>query len=374
MKIVADEAVADAVRLFSDYGEVSLYPGREINADLVADADVLLVRSITPVNSSLLARSRVSFVGSATIGTDHVDNAYLSSRDIRFAHAPGCNANAVVQYVIAVLCSSIPGWRHKTLAIIGCGHVGGRLLKCLQGLGVSCKVYDPFLDAAQCQVLVDLPEAMAADIVCVHTPLTHDGPFPTYHIIDGEALDSMASGAVLINAGRGAVVDNQALLDRLEAGQDLRVVLDVWEHEPDLSLALLNSVLLGTPHIAGYSVEGKLRGTQMLLEAFCRWLNEAAPVFTDKLKTHPISNQDLSGASGERSSTLENIVLTAYNPGHDFQTMNVTLNNCETDLGQCFDSLRRNYRQRREFSHYELDGINNTALRRDLDVLGFSVR
>ena len=144
IKILADKNILDVSRLFAPYGQVSLCLGREINAERLVDIDVLLVRSTTLVDRHLLAGSKVSFVGSATIGTDHIDLDYLSSRNIHFANAPGCNANAVVQYVIAVLCGNVPGWRDKTVGIIGCGQVGGRLLKCLEALEVKCKAYDPF--------------------------------------------------------------------------------------------------------------------------------------------------------------------------------------------------------------------------------------
>lgn len=374
INILADKNIAEVSQLFAPYGEVSLCQGREINAELLVDVNVLLVRSTTSVDRQLLADSKVSFVGSATIGTDHIDVDYLSSRNIHFANAPGCNADAVVQYVIAVLCRHGPGWRGKTVGIIGCGHVGGRLLKCLEALEVKCKVYDPFLNATQCSVLVDFPELITADIVCVHTPLTRTGRFPTYHMIDQAALESMKPGAMLINAGRGAVVDNKALLEVLHSGASLRVVLDVWEHEPHISLPLLEAVDLGTPHIAGHSFEGKLRGTQMLLQAFCRWRKEAEPVFTDDAKPLPISSQGLLGGHEERGSTLENIVLAAYNPGDDFQTMRDALNNSATESGVCFDNLRRNYKQRWEFTHYEINDVSDTSTRRDLKVLGFLVR
>ncbi|MBV1930763.1 MAG: 4-phosphoerythronate dehydrogenase [Porticoccaceae bacterium] len=374
IRILADKNIADVSQIFAPYGEVSLCHGSEINAELLIDVDVLLVRSTTSVDRHLLAGSKVSFVGSATIGTDHIDVNYLSSRNIHFANAPGCNANAVVQYVIAVLCSNVPGWRNKTVGIIGCGQVGGRLLKCLEALEVKCKVYDPFLDARKCSVLVGFPELMTADVVCVHTPLTQTGQFPTYHMIDKAALESMKPGVVLINAGRGAVVDNKALLEVLRKNASLRVILDVWEHEPHISLPLLAEVELGTPHIAGHSIEGKLRGTQMLLEAFCRWRNEAEPVFSDEAEALPLSNQGLPGEHEEGGSTLENAVLAAYNPGDDFQTMRHTLNNSATESGLCFDDLRRNYKQRWEFTHYEVSDVLDTRTRRDLKVLGFSLR
>ncbi|PCH51237.1 MAG: erythronate-4-phosphate dehydrogenase [Cellvibrionales bacterium] len=365
MKILADENITDVVRLFGPYGDVSICSGREIDAARLADVDVLLVRSITRVDEQLLADSRVTFVGSATIGTDHIDGEYLRSHNIRFAYAPGCNANAVVQYVIAVLCSSVSAWRDKTVGIIGCGNVGSRLLRCLQGLGLKCKVYDPFLDASQCPVLVDFAEVMAADIICVHTPLTREGRFPTYHMFDQTVLKNLNSGTVLINAGRGAVVDNKALLNVLSSNPSLQVVLDVWEDEPDINLALLDKVLMGTPHIAGHSFEGKLRGTEMLLEGFCRWNNQAEPVFNRHGDTQSLQlNEPVS---------LESAVLEVYNPVRDSEEMIRALNACTSNVGECFDALRRNYSQRWEFSHFDLEGITDKEVETALKELGFQV-
>ena len=369
MKILADENITDVARLFAPYGDVSLYSGRDIRPAQISDVDVLLVRSVTNINAQLLADSQVGFVGSATIGTDHVDLEYLRGRNIHFAHAPGCNANAVVQYMLAVLCSCIPQWRNKTVAIIGCGQVGGRLLRCLQGLGLRCKVYDPFLGAEDCAVLVSFAEAMRADIVCVHTPLTMDGSFPSYHMIDRTVLGKMRADTVLINAGRGAVIDNQALLELLYSNKSLRVVLDVWEHEPVIPVALLDKVLLGTPHIAGHSLEGKLRGTEMLLEAFCQWHHEVEP---SSRRLSASKDEMLTSLLLDEESSLEKVVLETYHPVRDFEKMTEVLSACDSEPGQCFDALRRDYSLRREFSHFEVSGITDQQTRRDLEVLGFS--
>jgi erythronate-4-phosphate dehydrogenase len=365
MKILADENITDVARLFGHYGEVSLCAGREINAERLAGIDVLLVRSITKVDEQLLANSGVGFVGSATIGTDHIDHEYLLSRNMQFAYAPGCNANAVVQYVIAVLCSSVSAWRNKTVGIIGCGNVGGRLLGCLQGLQVKCKVYDPFLNANQCSVLVDFSEAMASDVVCVHTPLTREGKFPTYHMINQMILENLNSETVLINAGRGAVIDNKALLKVLNDNNPPKVVLDVWENEPAINLALLDKVLLGTPHIAGHSFEGKLRGTEILLEDFCRWKKKGKPVFNRSADTQSLQLDE--------PVSLENAVLDVYNPVRDYEEMIGALNACNSKVGECFDNLRRNYSLRWEFSHFDVSAITDTKTEIDLKKLGFQI-
>ena len=367
---------------FGHFGEVRVCAGRAITRDQLRDIDVLLVRSVTEVNESLLSGSVVRFVGSATIGTDHVDLDYLRSRNIHFAYAPGCNADAVVQYVIAVLCSCVPGWRHKTVGIVGCGNVGSRLLRCLQGLKVSCRVYDPFLDDSRCDALTDFADVMAADVICLHTPLTLTGAFPTYHMIDSRVLAGIRPDTWLLNAGRGAVIDNKALLDVLCKDSSLQVALDVWEHEPAIDVALLKKVRLGTPHIAGYTVEGKARGTQMILQALCAWRCEPAPAGKGFGQKEVIRL--------DQGSSLESTILKTYDPAQDHQAMIGALNGEKVDVGACFDVLRRQYAQpghtqRQEFSHFEVNCLESNDsvsgenlippenLIRDLETLGFGI-
>lgn len=280
MKIVADENIAYAKHFFAEFGDLVLLAGRSITAADVRDADVLLVRSVTPVNRALLENSAVKFVGSCTIGTDHVDQAYLAEAGICFAFAPGCNAQAVVEYVWAALQGLSVDLTTASVGVVGCGNVGGRLLRALRNKKVNAVGNDPFLSHADFP-LVNLDAIMQCDVICLHTPLTKIGAHPTFHLFDQSRIHQLKAGAVLLNAGRGAVIDNTALLQRLEQQQDLQVVLDVWENEPAINGDLLAQVAIGTPHIAGYSAEGKLRGTEMVYEALCAFLQppqRVAPV------------------------------------------------------------------------------------------------
>ena len=280
MKIVADENIAYAKHFFAELGELVLMAGRSITTADVRDADVLLVRSVTLVNRALLAGSAVKFVGSCTIGTDHVDQNYLTEAGIHFAFAPGCNAQAVVEYVWAALQGLAVDVTAARVGVVGCGNVGGRLLRALHNKKVNAVGNDPFLSPADFP-LVDLDVVMQCDVICLHTPLTKTGTHPTFHLFDQSRINQLKAGAVLLNAGRGAVIDNAALLQRLEQQQDLQVVLDVWENEPAIDGNLLAQVAIGTPHIAGYSAEGKLRGTEMVYEALCAFLQQpqrVAPV------------------------------------------------------------------------------------------------
>jgi erythronate-4-phosphate dehydrogenase len=382
MKIIADENMSAVQEIFAPYGDVETLPGREINAATVATADVLLVRSVTIVDKQLLEGSSVRFVGSATIGTDHIDRQYLQQKGIHFAHAPGCNAEAVVQYMFSAFCTLEPQWRDKTVGIVGCGNVGGRLLHRLSALGVSCKVHDPFLSDAECDSLTDLKTVLSADIICLHTPLTREGQYPTHHLINQQALEqSIRPGALLINASRGGVIDNSALLVHLKGGADLNVALDVWEGEPNINLDLLGQVNIATPHIAGYSLEGRLRGTQMVRDGMCRSLELA---LDNSLSSTAV---DLSaGGEGRAAASLtietgqglEQAILASYQVAEDDKKMRKTLGDERVKSGEktgiLFDGLRKYYAERREFSYYSVSGPGETACHGELELLGFNPR
>jgi len=362
MKIVADENMPLVREFFAPYGEVVTYPGRELHAVQVKDADVLLVRSVTRVNSALLEGSSVRFVGSATIGIDHIDQHYLANRNIAFASAPGCNADAVVQYVLSALFRVRPDWLRQTVGIIGCGNVGGRLYRTLKALGVPCRCYDPFLSVEQIPDLCSFDEVLEASILCLHTPLTTAGPHPTYHLLDEQALRRFSPGCLLLNAGRGAVVDNAALL-RLMPEQAWQVVLDVWENEPEISLPLLEQVNIGTPHIAGYSWDGKVNGTRMVRDAFCRWLGRPVPE-----QQEPKEMIELI-----KRASLAKAVLAVYDVAEDDRKMRETL---LADVGAsavAFDQLRKDYPQRLEFSHYRVRGVGDKMLADQLSALKFKI-
>ncbi len=278
VKILVDENMPYARELFSRLGEVKPVAGRPIPVDELADAQALMVRSVTRVNASLLSGTAVKFVGTATAGTDHVDQAWLDEAGIGFSAAPGCNAIAVVEYVFSALLmlAERDGFtlKDRTVGIVGVGNVGSRLQARLEAWGVRTLLCDPPRaergDAGDFRPLEAL--VREADILTFHTPLFKEGPYKTLHLADDALISALKPGAILINACRGAVVDNAALLTRLEAGQDLSVVLDVWEPEPDLNVELLKRVDIGTPHIAGYTLEGKARGTTQVFEAFSAFI------------------------------------------------------------------------------------------------------
>lgn len=367
MKIVADENMPLVHELFGRFGEVVCIPGREIHADDLREADVLLVRSITRVNRQLLEGSRVGFVGTATIGVDHIDINYLKERGIEFTSAPGCNANAVVDYVFSALCAVEVNWQtlfsgENAVGIIGCGNVGGRLHKRLRALGVRVHCYDPFLTAEDNPDVTDLQTVLDCSVISMHTPLTTDGPHPTFHMLSESQLAQLKPGTVLINAGRGPSIDNDALYQRLQQQADLKVVLDVWEGEPEVPQILMDCVAIATPHIAGYSVQGKTNGTRMVYEAFLKWsgVNDDEPKEAAKL-------------AELRADSFCEAILGAYNIRQDDRRMRSALQGCEESRSVVFDQLRKEYPQRNEFSCFRVSGDVLLEDSKRLKALGFEL-
>lgn len=356
LRIVADENIPAVRELFAHLGSVVCYPGRDLTKELCQGADILLVRSVTRVDADLLAGTGVRFVGSATIGIDHLDTAYLEQQGVAWANAPGSNADSVVDYVISVLCRLDGALRHllrgASVGIIGMGNVGSRLYRRLQRMGVTCCAYDPLLAADCFPILASLDEVLAADVICVHAPLTRGGPHPSYHLLDATRLQALRPGTTLVNAGRGGVVDNAALLSVLQQRQDISVVLDVWEHEPTIDLELMKRVDLATPHIAGYSYDGKLAGTRMIHRACCDALGLAG--VSSAATAEPAVELTLRPRSQD-ASVLRDAVLAVYDVAADDQRLRGALLQAGAEgVGGAFDRLRRDYPRRREFSGYRI--------------------
>ena len=371
MKILVDENMPYARELFSRLGEVRAVPGRPIPTDALTDADALMVRSVTKVNEALLGDKAIKFVGTATAGTDHVDQSWLAQAGIGFSAAPGCNAIAVVEYVFSALLmlAERDGFAlaDRTVGIVGVGNVGGRLQKRLEALGIKTLLCDPPRadngDEGDFRSLDDL--VAEADVITFHTPLYKEGQYKSLHLADESLIRRLKPGTILINACRGPVVDNAALLKCLEAGQKLSVVLDVWEPEPDLNLALLDKVDLGTSHIAGYTLEGKARGTTQVFEAYSQFIGQPQEVALSTLLPAPeFGRISLHGSLDQ--PTLKRLVHLVYDVRRD----DAPLRKVAGIPGE-FDKLRKNYLERREWSSLtvECDDADAAEL---LQKLGFN--
>ncbi len=277
MLIAADEQIPGVRDLLGDVGDVRLFAGRAVTASDVADADALVVRSVTRVDEPLLSTSRVRFVGTTTSGTDHVNTAYLASRGIAFADAAGSNARPVAEYVLTsiLLLADRHDFdpRQKTLGVVGVGWIGSIVADWAESLGMTVLRCDPPLaESSAGESWVSPGELLAAsDIITLHVPLAFDGPHPTAGMVDAAWLAAMRPGAFVINTSRGAIAIESALLDALVAGRCGGAVLDVWLNEPCIDALLAARCEIATPHIAGQSFEAKRRAAAMIREALVSW-------------------------------------------------------------------------------------------------------
>lgn len=333
MKIVVDRNIPFIEKPLSEIGRVVMLPGAEITPAVMADADILITRTRTRCDASLLDGSTCRFIGTATIGTDHIDLDYCRNRGITVANAPGCNAPAVAQWVLAATQSHMPegsDFSDLTLGVIGAGHVGSIVIRWARSLGMRVLVNDPPLQerepaAYACSTLADI--ARECDVITVHTPLTRTGSHPTHHLINKEFVSSLRRSPLLLNAARGAVTDTAALLYGLDKGLIGAVGIDCWEGEPDMNPQLLARAFVATPHIAGYSRQGKIRATQMVLDALSRHLNLPSPLQADAPAISPVPD-----------------AITADRIDYDILADTAALRATPT----LFESLRNNYNLREE--------------------------
>lgn len=360
LSLLADENIPNLASLCAEHFDIKTLSGREISAADLDSVDALFVRSVTKVNAELLANSDVKFVGSATIGVDHIDIDYLDSRGIAFAHAPGSNANGVVDYVMSTLLNNYDNTalQNLTVAVVGHGNVGSRLVRCLRHFAINHLVYDPlyaFSDASssysnnnsntELSNVATLDALMDSDVISIHVPLTHsiDSDYPTYHLFDAAQLAKLAANSLLINSSRGPVVDNDALKALLLQRGDLTSVLDVWETEPLIDLELLALCQSGTPHIAGYSLDGKHRGT--------RAIATAAFDFFDLPARETGSDGDLVQLSDlDTLDDYRKALSAVYNAKIDSDHFKEKLNSGD-DIAQIFDAYRKGYPARREINY-----------------------
>jgi len=379
MKIVADEHIPFVREAFGSLGEVVLAEGRKLTRETVRDADALLVRSVTKVNADLLKDSKVRFVGTATIGTEHVDLPYLVEHGIGFAAAPGSNATSVAEYVTAALLVLARRGKYKlqgkSIGIVGVGNVGSRVAKKAEALGMKVFLNDPPL-ARQTGDPKYLPieKIMKCDIVTIHVPLTMEPPDATYHMVNEEFVASMKRGSVLINTCRGKVAEGRALKRALDGDQLSEVVLDVWESEPNPDPSLIERSAIATPHVAGYGYDGKVRGAEMIYQALCAFFGiRPAWNAAEAMPAPPYPVLELkAGRQGE--DVIREAVLTVYDIEADDARMRKIVNLPEDERGKYFDYLRKTYPVRREFhnSHVILKGRGD-KLATKLKGLGFVV-
>jgi len=375
LSIVCASSVAGGKEAFATMGHVTVMPEADISSSSLRGADILITRSKVKVNDELLEGSSLSFYGTATAGFDHVDVDALARRKIAWSQAPGSNANSVAEYVLATL--SLLGlnrdmsWEGKTLGIIGAGQVGSRLAAVAGAFGLKVLLNDPPLRAktgdTRYRPLFEVLEQ--SDIVSLHVPLIDGGEHPTRGMADSVFFAALKPGVVFINASRGEVVNEPALSRAAVKGIFSAIVLDVFDHEPDISIDTLKLALLGTPHIAGYSFDGRLKGTEMVYRAACRQFG-VEPVWKipavkemEQIRLEP----PMSG-----SRALYETIIKAYNPADDDQRLRSLP--VGTPMRTYFQALRQQYPERREFPHFSVSSHQmDEKLKNALVSIGFKI-
>ena len=347
MKIIIDNKIPyikEAVQRIAD--EVVYAPGKNFTPELVRDADALIVRTRTYCNRNLLEGSRVRFIATATIGFDHIDTEYCKQAGIEWTNAPGCNSASVAQYIQ----SSLLVWkscRNKklnelTIGIIGVGNVGSKVAKVAQDFGMRVLLNDlPREEKEGKESFTSLNKiAEECDIITFHVPLYKEGKYKTFHLADEDFFQSLKRKPVIINTSRGEVIQTDALLKALNSRMISDAIIDVWEHEPEINRELLEKVLIGTPHIAGYSADGKANATRMSLDSICRFFHLSA---TYEI-TPPAPSSPLIEAKDR-----EEALLKMYNPIEDSNRLK--------SHPELFETLRGDYPLRREEKAYNIIGI-----------------
>ena len=378
MKILADANIPFVAECFSSIGEVNAVGGREITPGVVGDADVLLVRSITQVNSDLLAGSKVRFVATATIGFDHVDIDFLHRNNIGFASAPGSNANSAAEYVIAGLLEASRkceiNLEGRSIGVIGAGNVGSRVAKKCAALGMRIYLNDPPLQRQTGEAkYLPLKELYDCDFITFHTPLTFEGIDKTYHLADEKFFESLKDGCVFVNASRGGVVDSESLKTAIQSGRLQAVVLDVWENEPNIDMELLEMVDIGTPHIAGYSLDGKITGLIMVYKAVCKHFRLSPKFSIEDFLPEPVVRQlRIEPSTSNEEGALLDAVRKIYDIREDDTKLRRTSEKPAEKRGGFFDGLRKDYPVRREFQNTKVFVEDkNGTLARKLKGIGF---
>lgn len=370
MKIVADKNIPYLKGVAELFGEVTYLDGAAFTNESIKDAGTLIVRTVTHFDESILKGAAVKLICSATIGYDHIDTAYCDSHGIAWTNAPGCNSGSVQQYIISVLItmSRKKGFnlKDKTIGIVGVGNVGKKVAKACEILGMKVLLNDPPRQAKEggkdfigLQTIMD-----EADIITFHTPLIKEGEYKTYHLADADFFSSLKKKPVIINSARGGIIDTNAIKTALRKGEISGAVIDCWENEPDIDLEYLNMVDIATPHIAGYSADGKANATRMSLAAIADFYHlSKGPVSLVK-EPEPANPFVDTNKYADSDNRIYDAILETYNPIEDYSRL---INDPAS-----FKKLRNEYPLRREYFAYNI--VNATSGEADvLSRLGFKI-
>lgn len=375
MKIIADENIPYVDFLFNKIGNVKKVPSYMINKENIKNFDALIVRSVTKVDEDLLFNSNISFVGTTTSGIDHIDYEWLIKSNIKFSSAIGCNAISVVEYVLSAIFYLSKKYnfklKDKTVGIIGLGNIGNLLKKILSSLEISFFLCDPILQKFNNHdTWYSIEEIfLKADIITLHVPLIKGGQYNTYHLVENDLLDLLSYGSIIINTSRGSVINNNHLLNFLKKRKDIKVVLDVWEFEPNIMVELIDLVEIGTAHIAGASIEGKIRSVLKVFNDYSKFLkkdiilsfNSIVNIFIKKVVIKYICVNNVNEI--ELLYLLSNLI---YNIKKDDLYFRLFAKNA-----QGFNYLRNKF-YKREWSSLGIK-IDNNNMKNLLYKLGFNI-
>jgi erythronate-4-phosphate dehydrogenase len=373
IKIIADDKIPFLKGVLEPFSDITYLPGRLIGNPQVKNADALLIRTRTKCTKDLLAETNVSFIGTATIGFDHIDTRYCESNNILWTNAPGCNSSSVQQYIASALLKISGDFKFrlkdKTIGIIGVGNVGKKVERTARLLGMNVLLNDPPRARSEGNAdFTDLNTLLGeADIITLHVPLNIVGDDKTYHLVSDKTIRKMKKGAWLLNSSRGEVIETAALKKVIKTGRLSGVILDVWENEPDLDYELLENIFLATPHIAGYSTDGKANGTAMVVNSLCDKFQLPMKNWYPEVIPQPIVREiNINAAELETEDVIREAVLKTYNISED----DLKLRFSPKD----FEKQREKYPVRREFPSFTVNLTGGSKkMQKILEDFGFSV-
>lgn len=367
MKIIADKNIPYLKGIAEHFGEVTYLDGAAFARHTIKDADTLIVRTVTHFGEEILKDTNVKLICSATIGYDHIDTAYCDSHDIAWTNAPGCNSGSVQQYIISSLIAIAQkkgfDLKDKVIGIVGVGNVGKKVAKACEILGMKVLLNDPPRQKVEVGDFVDLQTIKNnADIITFHTPLTKEGEYKTYHLADESFFLSLKKKPLIINSARGGIIDTQAIKEALKKDLISGAVIDCWENEPQIDLEYLSMANIATPHIAGYSADGKANATRMSLNSIAEYYNlDKNPI---SLVKEPNPVNPVIDMDAFKNNRIYEAILATYNPKDDFSRL--------ASYPETFKQLRNEYPLRREYFAYQV----KNATREEaviLSQLGFQI-
>lgn len=373
IKIIADENIPFLKGVLEPYAKIKYLPGQQIDRKILMNADALLVRTRTKCTADILRGTGVKFIGTATIGFDHIDTGFCETQGIKWTNAPGCNSSSVQQYIAAALLKLSFDFRSplksKTMGIVGAGNVGSKVAKLGKALGMNVLLNDPPRARMEgTRLFSDLDTIMQkSDIITLHVPLNIGGEDKTYHLINGMSVKKMKNGSWLFNTSRGEVAETSVLMEALDSGKIGAAVIDVWENEPDIDRELMDKTSIATPHIAGYSTDGKANGTSMVVNAIADYFGLPLGNWYPEQLPAPLNPQiKVNGSGKDDESVIGEAVAHTYTISED----DLKLRLSPAD----FEKQRADYPVRREFPCFRIKLKNCTRkVQKTLREIGFNV-